>query len=110
MVKPEVTQAPDTGIFHQEKEISLDDNDDDFLPETETPVTATLAPSQPVIFHEGRIFERFLYKVVRNLLAFIWVVFQYLGTYIFFMPFFQKKKFHWMMMTMNRNMKKKNFR
>ena len=64
MVKPEVTQAPDTGIFHQEKEISLDDNDDDFLPETETP--AALAPSQPVIFHEGRIFERFLYKVVRN--------------------------------------------
>ena len=61
MVKPEVTQAPDTGIFHQEKEISLDDNDDEFLPETETPVTATLAPSQPVIFHEGRIFERFLH-------------------------------------------------
>lgn len=54
MVKPEVTQAPDTGIFHQEKEISLDDNDDDFLPETETPVTATLAPSQPVIFHEEK--------------------------------------------------------
>lgn len=54
MVKPEVTQAPDTGIFHQEKEISLDDNDDEFLPETETPVTATLAPSQPVIFHEEK--------------------------------------------------------
>ena len=55
MVKPEVTQAPDTGIFHQEKEISLDDNDDDFLPETETPATsAALAPSQPVIFHEEK--------------------------------------------------------
>ena len=65
MVKPEMAaQAPEPVIFHQEKEISLDDNDDDFLPETETP--AALAPSQPVIFHEGRIFERFLYKVVRN--------------------------------------------
>ena len=63
MVKPEMAvQAPEPVIFHEEKEISLDDND--FLPETETP--AALAPSQPVIFHEGRIFERFLYKVVRN--------------------------------------------
>ena len=44
-------QAPEPVIFHEEKEISLDDNDDDFLPETETP--AALAPSQPVIFHEG---------------------------------------------------------
>ena len=64
MVKPEMAaQAPEPVIFHQEKEISLDDNDDDFLPETETP--AALAPSQPVIFHEGTIFEIFLHKVTR---------------------------------------------
>jgi len=53
MVKPEMAaQAPEPVIFHEEKEISLDDNDDDFLPETETP--AALAPSQPVIFHEEK--------------------------------------------------------
>jgi len=53
MVKPEMAaQALEPVIFHQEKEISLDDNDDDFLPETETP--AALAPSQPVIFHEEK--------------------------------------------------------
>lgn len=53
MIKPEMAaQAPEPVIFHEEKEISLDDNDDDFLPETETP--AALAPSQPVIFHEEK--------------------------------------------------------
>ena len=53
MVKPEAVQAPEPVIFHQEKEISLDDdNDDDFLTETETP--AALAPSEPVIFHEEK--------------------------------------------------------
>ena len=53
MVKPEAVQAPEPVIYHQEKEVSLDDdNDDDFLPETETP--AALAPSEPVIFHEEK--------------------------------------------------------
>jgi len=51
-VKPEAVAVPEPVIFHQEKEISLDDNDDDFLPETETP--AALAPSEPVIFHEEK--------------------------------------------------------
>ena len=66
MIKPEMAaQPPEPVIFHEEKEISLDDNDDDFLPETETP--AALAPSQPVIFHEGTIFEIFLHEVLRIL-------------------------------------------
>jgi len=51
-VKPEAVAVPEPVIFHQEKEISLDDNDDDFLTETETP--AALAPSEPVIFHEEK--------------------------------------------------------
>ena len=80
-------QAPEPVIFHQEKEISLDDNDDDFLPETETP--AALAPSQPVIFHEGRIFERFLHKVTRNLYVVTCVGLQYL--YIIY-AFFSEKE------------------